>query len=72
MDLFLPDSTNAEVPGFTPTEKHIGPVLSNVFRDVQRRIIVASSPRTFTVCSRYWTQPLSVAAGSARGPPHGA
>ena len=33
VDLFLPDSTNAEVPGFTPTEKHIGPVLSNVFRD---------------------------------------
>ena len=42
VDLFLPDSTNAEVPGFTPTEKHIGPVLSNVFRDASGRIIVAS------------------------------
>ena len=42
VDLFLPDSTNAEVPGFTPTEKHIGPVLSNVFRDSSGRIIVAS------------------------------
>ena len=42
VDLFLPDSTNAEVPGFTPTEKHIGPVLSNVFRDARGRIIVAS------------------------------
>ena len=42
VDLFLPDSTNAEVPGFTPTEKNIGPVLSNVFRDARGRIIVAS------------------------------
>ncbi len=40
--LFLPDSTNAEVPGFTPTEKNIGPVISNVFRDATGRIIVAS------------------------------
>ncbi|MEX3611154.1 ribonuclease J [Rothia sp. LK2588] len=42
IDLFLPDSTNAEVPGFTPTEKNIGSVLSNVFRDARQRIIVAS------------------------------
>ena len=42
VDLFLPDSTNAEVPGFTPTEKNIGPVLSDVFRDAPKRIIVAS------------------------------
>lgn len=42
VDLFLPDSTNAEVPGFTPTEKNIGPVISSVFRDAPSRIIVAS------------------------------
>ncbi len=42
VDLFLPDSTNAEVPGFTPTEKNIGKVLSEVFRDSSQRIIVAS------------------------------
>lgn len=42
VDLFLPDSTNAEVPGFTPTEKNIGGVLSSVFRDAPKRIIVAS------------------------------
>lgn len=42
VDLFLPDSTNAEVPGFTPTEKHIGPVISNVIRDAKKRVIVAS------------------------------
>ena len=42
VDLFLPDSTNAEVPGFTPTEKNIGGVLSSVFRDAPKRLIVAS------------------------------
>lgn len=42
VDLFLPDSTNAEVPGFTPTEKNIGGVLSQIFRDAPKRIIVAS------------------------------
>ncbi|MCP3425044.1 ribonuclease J [Rothia sp. AR01] len=42
VDLFLPDSTNAEVPGFTPTEKNIGGVLSSVMRDSPKRIIVAS------------------------------
>jgi len=30
LDLFLCDSTNADVPGFTPLEKEIGPVLENV------------------------------------------
>jgi len=39
---FPPAANNAEPPRFTPTEKHIGPVLSNVFRDASGRIIVAS------------------------------
>ncbi|HEY8280833.1 MAG TPA: ribonuclease J, partial [Leifsonia sp.] len=30
VDLFLADSTNADVPGFTPLERSIGPVLDNV------------------------------------------
>src|SRR3954465_4500406 len=30
VDLFLPDSTNADVPGFTPNERDIGPVLEAV------------------------------------------
>src|SRR3954463_4036485 len=30
VDLFLVDSTNADVPGFTPTEREIGPVLEAV------------------------------------------
>ncbi len=41
VDLFLTDSTNAEVPGFTTPEKEIGPAIDKVFRDAQRRIIVA-------------------------------
>ncbi|MFB9313880.1 ribonuclease J [Nocardioides plantarum] len=41
VDLFLTDSTNAETPGFTPTEKSITPVIDQVFRDSTQRIIVA-------------------------------
>jgi ribonuclease J len=41
VDLFLTDSTNAETPGFTPTEKAITPVIDQVFRESQQRIIVA-------------------------------
>ncbi len=41
VDLFLVDSTNAEVPGFTTTEKKITPVLEEVFRESKQRIIVA-------------------------------
>ncbi|UNX56572.1 ribonuclease J (plasmid) [Georgenia sp. TF02-10] len=41
VDLFLTDSTNAEVPGFTTQEKKITPVLDQVFRDADQRIIVA-------------------------------
>src|SRR4029079_12789496 len=35
VDLFLTDSTNAEVPGFTTTERDIGPVLERVFHKSQ-------------------------------------
>ena len=41
VDLFLTDSTNAETPGFTPTEKSITPVVDQVFRESTQRIIVA-------------------------------
>jgi ribonuclease J len=41
VDLFLTDSTNAETPGFTPTEKSITPVINQVFRESNQRIIVA-------------------------------
>ncbi len=42
VDLFLPDSTNADVPGFTPLEREIGPVLESVIAKAPRRVIVAS------------------------------
>lgn len=42
VDLFMTDSTNAEVPGFTPTEKDIGPVLENYIGKAPRRVIIAS------------------------------
>jgi ribonuclease J len=42
VDLFLADSTNADVPGFTPLERSIGPVLDDVIGRAPRRVIVAS------------------------------
>ncbi|WP_353809529.1 ribonuclease J [Agromyces sp. SYSU T00194] len=42
VDLFLVDSTNADVPGFTPLERSIGPVLDQVISRAERRVIVAS------------------------------
>jgi len=42
VDLFLVDSTNADVPGFTPTERSIGPVLDQVIGKAPRRVVVAS------------------------------
>jgi len=41
VDLFMVDSTNAEVPGFTTSERDIAPVLSQVFHNSRQRIIVA-------------------------------
>ncbi|QAY62302.1 ribonuclease J [Xylanimonas allomyrinae] len=42
VDLFMVDSTNAEVPGFVTPEVEIGPVLDSVFAQAEKRIIVAS------------------------------
>nr|WP_279672031.1 ribonuclease J [Flexivirga meconopsidis] len=41
VDLFLTDSTNAEVPGFTTPERNITPAIERVFDTAERRIIVA-------------------------------
>ncbi|WP_018156382.1 ribonuclease J [Demetria terragena] len=41
VDLFLTDSTNAEVPGFTTPERDILPSIEQVFEKARRRIIVA-------------------------------
>ncbi|WP_306363992.1 ribonuclease J [Nocardia sp. CC227C] len=42
VDLFLVDSTNAEVPGFVTPEREIGPVLDSVIGKARGRVIVAS------------------------------
>jgi ribonuclease J len=41
VDLFMTDSTNAEVPGFTTPERDITSVLDHVFAGSDQRIIVA-------------------------------
>jgi ribonuclease J len=41
VDLFMTDSTNAEVPGFTTAERDIAPAIQTVFRNASRRVIVA-------------------------------
>jgi len=42
VDILMVDSTNAEVPGFVPSEKEIIPVLERVFSRAKGRVIVAS------------------------------
>src|SRR5690606_26064563 len=42
VDLFMTDSTNAEVPGFTMAERDLAPAIDTVFRTAPRRIIVSS------------------------------
>lgn len=42
VDLFMVDSTNADVPGFTPLEKDIGPVLEQVIAKTRGKVVVAS------------------------------
>lgn len=42
VDLFLTDSTNAEVPGFTMSESELTPAIDTVFRTAPRRVIVSS------------------------------
>ena len=41
VDLFMTDSTNAEVPGFSTSERDIAPAIETVFRNASRRVIVA-------------------------------
>ena len=42
VDVFMVDSTNAEVPGFTTSEVEIGPTLDRLFAQCEGRVIVAS------------------------------
>jgi len=42
VDIFMVDSTNADVPGFTPSEREIMPALNRVIASTKHRVIVAS------------------------------
>ena len=42
VDIFLADSTNADIPGFTPAEREIMPALHRVIATTKKRVIVAS------------------------------
>lgn len=42
VDLFLVDSTNADVPGFTTSERDLTPAIEQVFRTTPGRVIVSS------------------------------
>ncbi len=42
VDLFMVDSTNAEVPGFTPHERDITSVLERIISEAPGRVVVAS------------------------------
>jgi len=42
LDLFMVDSTNADVPGFTPLERDIGPVIESVISKTLGKVVVAS------------------------------
>ena len=42
VDLFMTDSTNADVPGFTSPEKNIGPVIEQVIAKTKGKVVVAS------------------------------
>lgn len=42
VDLLLIDSTNAEVPGFTTSERELTPAIDNVIANAPKRVIVSS------------------------------
>ncbi|MGH7750235.1 MAG: ribonuclease J, partial [Candidatus Dormibacteria bacterium] len=62
VDLFLVDSTNADVPGFVISEREIGPVLEGVFDASPQRIILAC----FASHVHRVQQVLDVAAANGR------
>ncbi|MCG5211785.1 ribonuclease J [Streptosporangium sp. KLBMP 9127] len=41
VDLLMSDSTNSEVPGFVTSERDIAPVIDEVYRNADKRVIVA-------------------------------
>ena len=41
VDLLMPDSTNADVPGFTPPDRDVQPAIKRVFEAADQKLIVA-------------------------------
>ncbi len=41
------DATNAEVPGYTPSEKVVGETFDQVFEAAEQRILIATLPPIF-------------------------
>ena len=62
VDLFLVDSTNADVPGFTTAEKEIGPTLEGCSARPTSASSWPASPRTSTASSRSSTPPWRTTA----------
>lgn len=42
LDLAMVDSTNADIPGFTPSERDLGPVIQDVIARTPGKVVVAS------------------------------
>ena len=66
----LSDSTNAESPGFTPSERSVEPALDEIFRDAPGRIIVAtfasllSRIQQVVDCAARWDRRIAFAGRS--------
>jgi len=66
----LADSTNAESPGFTPSERSVEPALDAIFRDAPGRIIVAtfasllSRIQQVVDCAARWNRRIAFAGRS--------
>ena len=65
VDLFLVDSTNAEVPGFTTPELNIDPRWIGSLRRAGSGSLWPASPHTSIGCSRSWMLPSRTAARSS-------
>lgn len=66
----LSDSTNAESPGFTPSERSVEPALDEIFREASGRIIVAtfaslmSRIQQVVDCAARWDRRIAFAGRS--------
>ena len=59
VDLLLSDSTYADRPGYTPSEKIVGETLDRVIGEAKGRVIVATFASLIAACNRSPTPPSS-------------